>query len=284
LQPGESFFGTSVGRYANRIAKARFTLDGKQYMLAANDGPNSLHGGSKGFDKRVWDAVQADSQSIAFTYLSKDGEEGYPGNLTSKITFTLTDDNAVQIDYEATTDARTVVNLTNHAYFNLNGAGSGTINDHELMIDADNILPVDATLIPTGKLMKVEGTPFDFRKPAVIGKQIDTTNAQIKAGGGFDHNFVLNKTDGSVRKVASAKGNITGITLEVHTDQPGLQFYGGNFLNRNKIGKGGKVYDHRTGFCLEAGHYPDSPNQPDFPTTVLNPGETYKQRTIYKFL
>jgi aldose 1-epimerase len=283
LQPGESFFGASIGRYANRIANASFSLDGKKYKLAVNNEPNSLHGGTKGFDKQVWDAVQKDSQTIAFTYISKDGEEGYPGTLTSTITYKLTDDNAVQIDYEATTDARTIVNLTNHSYFNLNGAGSGSIVDHEMMINADSILPVNKDLIPIGKL-KVEGTPFDFRQPAVIGSKIDTTNLQIKNGLGFDHNFVLNGTDGSVRKVASAKGNISGITMEVHTDQPGLQFYSGNFLNKTKIGKGGKVYDFRNAFCLEAGHYPDSPNQPSFPTTVLNPGETYKQRTIYKFL
>jgi len=283
-KPGESFFGASVGRYANRIANAAFKLDGKEYKLAANNGPNTLHGGIKGFDKMVWDATQKDPQSIVFSYVSKDGEEGFPGTLTSKITFTLTDANALQIDYEATTDAKTVVNLTNHAYFNLNGAGAGTINDHELMINADNILPVNATLIPTGKPMKVEGTPFDFRRPAVIGSRIDTTNEQIRNGQGFDHNYVLNGVNGQVNKVATAKGNISGITMEVYTDQPGLQFYGGNFLNATKIGKGGKVYDHRNAFCLEAGHYPDSPNQPAFPSTVLKPGETYKQTTIYKFL
>jgi aldose 1-epimerase len=282
-RPGEPFFGASVGRYANRIANAAFKLDGKAYKLAANNGPNTLHGGLKGFDKMVWDATQKDPQSIVFSYVSKDGEEGFPGTLTSKITFTLTDENAVQIDYEATTDTRTIVNLTNHAYFNLNGAGTGTINDHELMINADNILPVNATLIPTGKPMKVEGTPFDFRQPAVIGSRIDTTNEQIRNGKGFDHNYVLNGVNGQVNKVATAKGNISGITMEVYTDQPGLQFYGGNFLNATKIGKGGKVYDHRNAFCLEAGHYPDSPNQPAFPSTVLNPGETYKQTTIYKF-
>jgi aldose 1-epimerase len=284
LRPGESYFGATIGRYANRVAKGAFKLDGKEYKLVVNDGPNSLHGGSHGFDKQVWDAAQKDSQSIAFTYLSKDGEAGYPGNLTSKITYTLTDDNAIDIAYEATTDARTVVNLTNHTYFNLNGAGSGTINDHELMINADSFLPVDKTLIPTGKPMKVEGTPFDFRKTAVIGAQIDTTNEQIRNGGGFDHNYVLNGVDGKVNKVAVVKGNISGITLEVYTDQPGLQFYGGNFLNKRIVGKGGKVYDKRNAFCLEAGHYPDSPNQPAFPTTVLSPGQTYKQTTIYKFL
>jgi aldose 1-epimerase len=283
-RPGESFFGATIGRYANRIANARFSLDGKEYKLAVNNGPNTLHGGNKGFDKVVWDAMQKDSQSIVFSYVSKDGEEGFPGTLTSKVTFTLTDENAIQIDYEATTDAKTVANLTNHAYFNLNGAGSGTINDHELMINADNILPVNATLIPTGKPAKVAGTPFDFRQLAIIGTRIDTTNEQIRNGQGFDHNYVLNGVDGKVNKVATIKGNISGITMEVYTDQPGLQFYGGNFLNGARPGKGGKTYNYRDAFCLEAGHYPDSPNQPAFPTTVLNPGETYKQTTIYKFL
>ena len=284
LTPGESYFGASIGRYANRVANAKFKLDGKEYKLDANNGPNSLHGGGHGFDKQVWDAAQKDSQTISFTYVSKDGDEGYPGTLTSKVTYTLTDDNAIRIDYEATTDAKTVVNLTNHAYFNLNGAGSGSIVDHEMMINADNILPVDKTLIPTGKPMKVEGTPFDFRKSAVIGTRIDTTNEQVRVGGGFDHNYVLNGVDGKVNKVAVAKGNISGITMEVYTDQPGLQFYTGNFLNKRIVGKGGKVYDKRNAFCLEAGHYPDSPNQPAFPSTVLNPGETYRQTTIYKFL
>lgn len=282
-KPGEPYFGTTIGRYGNRIANAKFSLDGKEYILDKNDGPNTLHGGSKGFHTKVWDAQQKDSQTIVFTYVSPDGDAGYPGKLTSKVTFTLTDENALQIDYEATTEAKTVVNLTNHAYFNLNGAGSGTINDHELMIDADNITPVNTTLIPTGKLMKVEGTPFDFRKATAIGARIDTTNEQIKNGRGYDHNFVLNGESGKVRKVCDVKGNITGIVMEVLTDQPGLQFYGGNFLNGSEVGKGGKPYDLRTAFCLEAQHFPDSPNQPSFPTTVLNPGETYKQTTIYKF-
>lgn len=283
-KPGEPYFGCTIGRYGNRIGNAKFTLDGKQYTLDANDGPNSLHGGREGFHTKVWDAVQKDSQSIVFTYLSKDGDAGYPGNLNVKVTYTLTDDNALQIDYEATTDAKTVVNLTNHAYFNLNGAGSGTINNHELMIDADNMTPVNATLIPVGKPMKVEGTPFDFRKPTAIGSRIDTTNEQIKNGRGYDHNFELNGANGSVKKVCTVKGDISGITMEVMTDQPGLQFYGGNFLNGSEIGKGGKPYGHRSAFCLEAQHFPDSPNQPSFPSTVLNPGQTYKQQTIYKFL
>jgi aldose 1-epimerase len=282
-KPNEPYFGCTIGRYGNRIGNAKFTLDGKQYTLDANNGPNSLHGGREGFHTKVWDAMQKDSQSIVFTYLSKDGEAGYPGNLNVKVTYTLTDDNALQIDYEATTDAKTVVNLTNHAYFNLNGAGSGTINNHLLMIDADNITPVNATLIPTGKLMKVEGTSFDFRQPTAIGSRIDTTNEQIKNGQGYDHNFVLNGTDGSVKKVCTVKGDLSGITLEVLTDQPGLQFYGGNFLNGTEIGKGMKVYGHRSAFCLEAQHFPDSPNQPAFPSTVLSPGQTYKQQTIYKF-
>lgn len=283
-KPNEPYFGCTIGRYGNRIGHAKFTLDGKQYTLDANNGLNSLHGGREGFHTKVWDAAQPDSQTIVFTYLSKDGDAGYPGNLNVKVTYTLTDENALQISYEATTDAKTVVNLTNHAYFNLNGAGSGTINNHQLMIDADNITPVDATLIPTGQLMKVEGTPFDFRQPTAIGSRIDTTNEQIKNGKGYDHNFVLKGADGSVKKVCTVKGDVSGITLEVWTDQPGLQFYGGNFLDGSEIGKGGKAYGHRTAFCLEAQHFPDSPNQPAFPSTVLNPGQTYKQTTTYKFL
>lgn len=284
-KPGESFFGTTIGRYGNRIGKAKFKLDGKEYKLDANNGPNSLHGGRGGFNTRVWDVVAQDPQSISFSYVSKDGEEGYPGNLTSKVKFTLTDENAIQIDYEATTDANTVVNLTNHTYFNLNGAGSGTINNHELMINADNFTPVDVTLIPTKMKEKVDGTPFDFRKPTAIGARVDdTTNIQIKNGMGYDHNFVLNGWDGKVNKAVTVKGDQSGITMEVWTDQPGIQFYGGNFLTGSEIGKGGKAYTHRTGFCLEAQHFPDSPNQPSFPTTELKPGETYKQTTIYKFL
>jgi aldose 1-epimerase len=284
-KPGESFFGTTIGRYGNRIAKAKFKLDGKEYKLDANNGPNSLHGGRGGFHTKVWDVVAQDPQSITFTYVSKDGEEGYPGNLTSKVKFTLTDENAIQIDYDATTDANTVVNLTNHSYFNLNGAGSGTINNHEVMINADNFSPVDATLIPTKMKEKVDGTPFDFRKPTTIAARVDdTTSVQIRYGKGYDHNFVLNGWDGKVNKVATVKGDQSGITMEVWTDQPGLQFYGGNFLNGSEIGKGGKAYTHRTGFCMEAQHFPDSPNQPSFPTTELKPGETYKQTTIYKFM
>lgn len=283
-KPNEPYFGCTIGRYGNRIGNAKFTLDGKQYILDANNGPHSLHGGREGFHTKVWEAAQKDSQSVSFTYLSADGDAGYPGNLTVKVTYTLTDDNALQIDYEATTDAKTVVNLTNHAYFNLNGAGSGAVNNHELMIDADNITPVNATLIPTGKLMKVEGTPFDFRRPAPIGSRMDTTNEQIRHGQGYDHNFVLNDADGSVKKVCTVKGDVSGIILEVLTDQPGLQFYSGNFLNGTEIGKGGKPYEHRGAFCLEAQHFPDSPNQPSFPSTVLSPGQTYRQQTIYKFL
>ncbi|MEO5564740.1 MAG: aldose epimerase family protein [Chitinophagaceae bacterium] len=281
---GEPYFGTTIGRYGNRIANAKFKLDGKEYKLDANNGVNSLHGGRTGFHTKVWDAVQTDPQTISFSYVSKDGEEGYPGNLTAKVTFTLTDENELKIDYDASTDANTVVNLTNHAYFNLNGAGSGTINNHELMINADNYTPVNATLIPTRMGEKVDGTPFDFRKPTAIGSRIDSTNAQIKNGLGYDHNFVLNGVDGKVNKVASVKGDVSGITMEVWTDHPGLQFYGGNFLDGKEIGKGGKSYGHRTAFCLETQHYPDSPNQPSFPTTVLKPGEAYKSTTIYKFL
>jgi aldose 1-epimerase len=277
-----NYYGATIGRYGNRIAKGKFTLDGKEYHLFINNTPNSLHGGKKGFNDVVWDAKQVDPQTVEMTYLSKDMEEGYPGNLTSKVTFHLTDDDAIQINYEATTDKTTVVNLTNHAYFNLNGEGSGTILDHIVKIDADNFTPVDKTLIPTGKIEQVKGTPFDFTTPKTIGKDIDADNQQIKYGPGIDHNFALNKHDIKT-PIATVTGDKSGITMEVYTEEPGLQFYTGNFMDASHAIRGGKKDGHRTAFAMETQHFPDAPNQPNFASTTLKPGQVYKTETIYKF-
>jgi aldose 1-epimerase len=285
----DTYFGAIVGRYGNRIAKGHFRLGGKEYTLATNDGRNHLHGGKKGFDAVVWTGKQIDGQTLELTYLSKDGEEGYPGNLQVKVTYTLTDSNALQISYEATTDKPTVLNLTNHSYFNLNGQGSGTINNHQLQIPADRYTPVDSTLIPTGRIEPVAGTPLDFRQPTAIGAHLNDGNLQLKYGKGFDHNFVLNpakddtaRTDG-LHPAASVTGDQSGIVLNVYTDQPGIQFYGGNFLTGTNPLKGGKKDDYRSAFCLETQHFPDSPNEPSFPSVELKPGQTYKSKTVYKF-
>lgn len=283
-KPKEPFFGALIGRYGNRIARGEFTLDEKAYQLDINDGVNTLHGGLSGFYSRVWDARQLSPQSLELSYLSKDGEGGYPGNLTVKVIYTLTNDNTVKIEYTATTDKTTIVNLTNHAYFNLSGAGSATITDHLLKIDADAFTPIDTTLIPTGKLQPVRGTPFDFTVAKAIGADINQQNEQLKNGKGYDHNFVLNKNDGS-KPVATVKSPKTGITMEVYTTEPGLQFYSGNFLTgKTNDGKGKAAYGYRSAFCLETQHFPDSPNEAAFPSTVLKPGETYHTVTTYKFL
>lgn len=273
------FFGALIGRYGNRIARGKFKIGDSTYTLATNNGVNHLHGGNKGFDKVVWDAqTVADSiPELILTYLSKDGEEGYPGNLSVKVTYTLTDDNEVKIEYEATTDKPTVVNLTQHSYFNLTGDHSKyTILDHTLMIDADKYTPVDTTLIPTGELKPVKGTPFDFTTPMRIGARIDSVK------GGYDHNFVLNRKDNSLQRVAVLSDTVSGRTLEVFTTEPGLQFYTGNFLKGDFKDSQGRPFEIHTGLCLETQHFPNSPNTPSFPTTLLKPGEKYHTETVYK--
>ena len=274
------FFGATVGRYGNRISDAKFTLDGKTYTLAANNGKNSLHGGKKGFDKVVWDVVPGDTSvpSLTLNYLSKDGEEGYPGNLKVSVKFTLSDENEITIEYNAETDKATPVNLTNHSYFNLTGDGSNTILDHTLMIDADRYTPVDTTLIPTGELKAVKGTPFDFTTPTKIGARI----AQVP--GGYDHNFVLNKKGNALDLIATLSDSVSGRKLEVYTQEPGVQFYSGNFLDGTLKTQAGKAIPKHGGLCLETQHFPNSPNQPTFPSTILKPGEKYHTVTKYKVL
>lgn len=274
----KDYFGAIIGRYGNRIGGGKFTLDGVTYKLPQNNGPNTLHGGPDGFHNVVWDPEQLSDSALQLTYLSKDGEMGFPGNLNVKVVYTLTADKEIKIEYEATTDKTTVCNLTNHTYFNLNG--SGTINDHILQINADEYTPVDATLIPLGKNETVKGTPFDFTAPTAIGARVDEKNIQLEYGKGYDHNFVVRGS--GQRKAAEVKGDKSGIIMEVISGEPGIQFYGGNFMNSQKNMKNGKD-DFRTAFCLETQHYPDSPNQPSFPSTTLKPGEVYKTATIYRF-
>lgn len=283
-QKANPYFGAIAGRYANRIAKGQFSLEGKKYQLTTNNGANHLHGGKVGFDKVFWTGREVAAQNgaaVEFTYQSKDGEEGYPGNLTAKVVYTLTDDNELKIDYTATTDKETVVNLTHHSYFNL--AGSGDILKHNLQINADKFTPIDKESIPLGALKAVENTPFDFRQAKEIGKDIESTDEQLKNGKGYDHNFVLNGASGTMRQAAIVTEEKSGRVMEVLTTEPGIQLYTGNFLDGSLKGKNGAVYNLRNGFCLETQHFPDSPNHSDYPSTVLKPGETYKTSTVYKF-
>ncbi|ALI99378.1 aldose epimerase family protein [Rufibacter tibetensis] len=279
----DTYFGATVGRYANRIAHGKFELNGQEYTLATNNGPNHLHGGDTGFSRVVWEAEQPDAQTLTLTYTSAHLEEGYPGELKVTVRYTLTNQDELKIDYTATTDRPTVVNLTNHAYFNLNGEGSGAILNHKLQINADKYNPVDSSLIPTGT-ESVAGTPFDFREATTIGARIKDQNQQLKFGQGYDHNYVLNGGKGEdLKKAATVVGNESGIVMEVFTQEPGLQFYSGNFMDGSHTLKSGAKDDFRTAFCLETQHFPDSPNQPAFPSTVLKPGQTYNTTTVHKF-
>jgi aldose 1-epimerase len=280
-----SYFGALIGRYGNRIAHGKFTLDGNTIQVPANEGQNMLHGGNRGFDKRVWDAKDVSTPhapALQLHYLSPDGEENFPGNLSVTVTYTLGDKNDLRIDYTATTDKNTVLNLTNHSYFNLSGPGSGDILDDKIMITADKFTPVDSTLIPTGEIKPVAGTPFDFRKPAVIGSRINDNDEQLKLGKGYDHNFVLNRKERSLALAARVEDPKSGRVLEVLTTQPGVQFYTGNFLNGSVKGIGG-TYNFRGALCLETQHFPDSPNHSNFPSAELKPGEEFHQTTVYRF-
>ena len=287
-EKGVPYFGALIGRYGNRIAKGKFSLDGKTYTLATNNNENHLHGGKKGFDKVVWTAtpIEGPEPALKLTYMSKDMEEGYPGNLSVEVVYTLLKNDALKIAYTATTDKKTVVNLTNHAYFNLSADLNKTILDHEIALNCDKFLPVDKTLIPTGELKPVEGTPFDFINSTKIGARInDTTDMQIKYGGGYDHAWILKgqNTEGAMRTAAIVTEPTSGRVMEVLTTEPAIQFYTGNFLDGTIHGKNGVIYKKRSGLCLETEHYPDSPNQSKFPTTTLKPGETYSTTTIYRF-
>jgi aldose 1-epimerase len=278
------FFGALVGRCANRVAKGQFVLDGRTYVLATNNGVNHLHGGLRGFDKVVWHVSPGlDAAGVTLTRTSPDGEEGYPGNLATRVTYLLTDSNELVIEYRATTDKATPVNMTQHSYFNLAGEGSGDVLDHELTIDADRYTPVDATQIPTGERATVEGTPFDFRNPVRIGDRIDDPHVQLVVGEGYDQNFVLNRTGRGLEHAARVVEPSSGRTLDVATTQPGMQFYSGNRLDGSIAGKGGHVYGRRSGFCLETQHFPDSPNHPHFPSIILQPGEEYSETTTFTF-
>jgi aldose 1-epimerase len=287
FKPPFPYFGAIIGRYGNRIAKGRFTLDGVEYKLAVNNGENHLHGGIKAFDKVVWKVKQTRTTpagpALFLTYLSKDGEEGYPGNLTVNVVYTLTHNNELKIDYTATTDKDTVTNLTHHSYFNLAGEGNGNILDHRLVLKADRFVPTDSAAIPTGELRNVAGTPFDFRTATAIGARINGDDEQLKLGKGYDHTWVINGRAGVLRQAAIAYEPRSGRVMEVWTTEPGVQFYTGNYLDGTITGKAGQPYPQRSGFCLETQHYPDSPNQPNFPTTTLKKGATYRSTTIYRF-
>jgi len=283
---GHPYFGALIGRYGNRIAKGRFTLNGVEYKLAVNNGENTLHGGLKGFDKVVWTGQGMKTKAgpaVVLTYLSKDGEEGFPGNLNVRVVYTLTNNNELKIEYSATTDKDTVTNLTHHSYFNLAGEGNGDILNQVVTINADRFLPTDAGSIPTGELRKVAGTPFDFRTPHKIGERINQDDEQLKLGNGYDHTWIIDRLPTTLRLAATAYEPTSGRTMMVFTTEPGVQFYTGNFLDGTLTGKSGKVYQRRFGFCFETQHYPDSPNHPAFPTTTLKKGATYRSTTIYRF-
>jgi len=283
---GTPYFGALIGRYGNRIARGKFTLDGITYSLPTNDGPNHLHGGVRGFDKVVWSGQSFEHENergVILRYTSPDGEEGYPGTLQASVTYTLTDANELIVEYVATTDKPTPVNLTQHSYFNLAGEGNGDILGHQLMIAANGYTPIDSTLIPTGEIAPVETTPFDFRTATAIGARINANDPQLRNGRGYDHNFVLNRQGTGLEVAARVVEPASGRSMEIHTTEPGIQFYSGNFLDGKIRGKAGHVYAHRTGFCLETQHYPDSPNQPKFPSTILRPGQEYRTRTVFVF-
>lgn len=282
VNASEPYFGATIGRYGNRIAKGTFSIDGVTYKGPTNNNSNMLHGGTKGFQYVIWEAKKLDDATLEFTYVSADGEMGFPGNLNVKVIYQLRDDNALKINYEATTDKKTVVNLTNHAFFNLNGEGSGTILNHQLQVFANAYTPVDTALIPTGQLAPVKNTPFDFNKLETVGKRIEENNEQLTYGKGYDHNFVLNGNQ-KEKHAATIIGDKSGIVMDIYTDEPGLQFYSGNFMKGNNIFKNGVKDEFRTAFCLETQHFPDSPNQKSFPSTLLNPGDRYSTVSVYKF-
>lgn len=279
---GERFLGATIGRFGNRIANGKFTLDNVDYQLTINDGSNSLHGGEKGFDRVVWDTKQISSQMLEFTYRSADGEQGYPGNLDVRMTYELTDNNEFTVTYRAVTDKKTIINLTHHSFFNLHGAGNGTINDHVLMLKADKFTSVNDVLIPTGEQLPVEGTPMDFRSPTLIGNRVNDDYQQLKYGRGYDHNWILSrKTPKELELAATVYEPESGRYMEVYTTEPGIQFYSGNFFD-GEVGKNNKRYEHRASLALETQHFPDSPNHPDFPSTILSPGEEYEHICVYK--
>jgi aldose 1-epimerase len=280
---GNPYFGAMIGRYGNRIAKGKFKIGDKEYSLALNNGTNALHGGPRGFHNVNWQLRQITPDSIELYYLSKDGEEGYPGNMKVKVTYSLTDENELVIGYEATTDQPTIINLTHHSFFNLSGEGNNSILDHILYINADSYTPVDEGLIPDGRIVSIKGTPFDFTNPTRIGERIDSKDVQLTYGRGYDHNWILKRKTTDLELAAKIVDPKSGRMMEVWTTEPGLQFYSGNFLDGTDVGKGGKKYPYRSAFCLEAQHFPDSPNQPGFPSTVLQPNQVYRQTTIYKF-